>query len=148
MQEKHEFAHTLFIVKFLSVHTLDQQDIAQSLSSLAGCLQFYTYEKQGGDFEHKKCTFWYYLSQDWLQLFDVLPTLVLEADLSNNELQNRLTLLIQVDSVSSDGDGPLMDRMFSVYICIPGWLYLLLTAPNELTHHTAALLSLSWIKKI
>lgn len=38
-----------------------------------------------------------------------------------------------------------MDRMFGVYICIPGWLYLLLTAPNELTLHAAAPLSLAWI---
>lgn len=37
------------------------------------------------------------------------------------------------DSVSSDGAGALMDRMFRVYICIPWWLYLLLTTPNELT---------------
>lgn len=40
-----------------------------------------------------------------------------------------------------------MDRMCSVYICIPGWLYLLLTTPkNELTHRAAALLSLTWIR--
>lgn len=49
------------------------------------------------------------------------------------------------DGVSSDGAGVLMDRMFSVYICIPGWLYLLLTAPNELTLHAAAPPSLAWI---
>lgn len=38
-----------------------------------------------------------------------------------------------------------MDRMFGVYICMPGCLYVLLAAANELTRLTAALLSLSWV---
>lgn len=72
--------------------------------------------------------------------------LILKADFYNNTLQNRLTLLLLIGLVSSDGAGALMDRMFSVYICIPLCLYVLLTAPNELTRHAAALLSLSWIR--
>lgn len=39
-----------------------------------------------------------------------------------------------------------MDRMVGVYICIPGGPYLLLDATNELTHQTAALLSLIQIR--
>lgn len=50
----------------------------------------------------------------------------------------------KVEGVSSDRAAALMHRMFSVYICIPWWLYLLLTTANELTCHAAALLSLTW----
>lgn len=50
----------------------------------------------------------------------------------------------KVMGVSSDGAAALMHRMFSVYICIPWWLYLLLTTANELICHAAALLSLTW----
>lgn len=88
-------------------------------------LDIYTYT-------HKRCFFTSCLRQNWSRL-----TLTITL---------RLTLLMLTGLVSSDGASVLMDRMFSVYICIPRCLYALLTARGELTRHTAARLSLRWIR--
>lgn len=119
-------AYNLWRAPILTWTHLNNQPCTQSFSAADAlykhsCTETQTVTKR----DKKKCSFEYH---------SLSLTFIVKVNCSHYAAQTRLTLLIHMVTVVLQMKLLLlMDRMFSVYICIPWWLYLLLTTPNELT---------------